>query len=37
MDDIIVATEAQRRGLPRSPWRMAGWLKAYAESQPDSL
>jgi hypothetical protein len=38
MDDIIVATEAQRRGLPRIALpRAAGWLKAYAESQPDSL
>lgn len=38
MDDIIVATEAQRRGLPRVAMaRAAGWLKAHAESQPDSL
>jgi hypothetical protein len=38
MDDIIVATEAQRRGLPRiAVAREAGWLKAYAENQPDSL
>lgn len=38
MDDIIVAIEAQRRGLPRiAVPRSAGWLKAYAENQPDSL
>lgn len=38
MDDIIVATEAQRRGLPRiTVTRTAGWMKAQAEDQPDSL
>ena len=38
MDDIIVAIEAQRRGLPRiAVARAAGWLKAHAECQPDSL
>lgn len=38
MDDIIVAIEGQRRGLPRMAVpRSAGWLKPYAESQPDSL
>ena len=35
---INVAIEAQRRGLPRIAvaWT-AGWLKAYAVIQPDSL
>jgi hypothetical protein len=38
MDDIIVATEAQKRGLPRvMVARPAGWLKSYAEDQADSL
>jgi len=38
MNDIIVATEAQRRGLPRiAVPRTQGWLKAYAETQADSL
>jgi hypothetical protein len=38
MDDIIVATEAQRRGLPRiAVARAAGWVKAHAQDQPDSL
>ena len=38
MDDIIVATEAQRRGLPRiAVARAAGWLKPHAEPQPDSI
>jgi hypothetical protein len=38
MDDIIVAAEAQRRGLPRiAVSRPAGWLRPYAEAQPDSL
>ena len=37
-DDIFVAIEAQRRGLPRiAVARVAGWLKAIAESQPDSI
>jgi len=38
MDDIIVATEAQRRGLPRiAVARAAGWVKAHVQNQPDSL
>jgi len=38
MDDINVAIEGQQRGLPRIVIaRAAGWLKAHAESQPDSL
>lgn len=38
MDDIVVALEAQRRGLPRiAVSRPAGWLRPYAEEQPDSL
>jgi len=38
MDDIVVATEAQRRGLPRiAVSRPAGWLQPYAEAQSDSL
>jgi hypothetical protein len=37
MNDIEVAIEAQRRGLPRiAVARAAGWLKAHAECQPDS-
>ena len=38
MDDILVATEAQRRGLPRiAIARPAGWLQSYTEDQSDSL
>jgi len=38
MDDIVVATEAQKRGLPRvTVPRPPGWLKPLAESQADSL
>ncbi|HEY5107642.1 MAG TPA: hypothetical protein VII73_12870 [Caulobacteraceae bacterium] len=38
MDDINLAIEAQRQGLPRiAIARAAGWLKAYAQAQPDSL
>jgi hypothetical protein len=38
MDDIDVAIEAQRRGLPRiAIARAAGWLKACAEPQAGSL
>ncbi len=38
MDDIVMAIEAQRRGLPRIVLaREQGWLTAYAENQPDSL
>jgi len=38
MDDIIVATEAQKRGLPRVMVpRPPGWLKPLAELQADSL
>jgi hypothetical protein len=38
MDDIDVAIEAQRRGLPRiAVARAAGWLMPCAEHQPDSL
>jgi hypothetical protein len=38
MDDIVVATEAQRRGLPRiAVARAAGWLMAQTEPQSDSL
>ena len=38
MDDIVVATEAQKRGLPRvAVARPSGWLKPYAEGQADSL
>jgi hypothetical protein len=38
MDDINVAIEAQRRGLPRiAVARAAGWLKPCAEPQPDNL
>jgi len=37
-DDIDVAIEAQRRGLPRiAIARPAGWLKPLAEKQADSL
>ena len=38
MDDIIVATEAQARGLPRiAVARAAGWLRPHSEGQADSL
>jgi len=38
MDDINLAIEAQRRGLPRiAIARAAGWLRALAEEQPDSI
>jgi len=38
MDDIYVAIEAQQRGLPRiAVARAEGWLKPYAEGQPDSV
>jgi hypothetical protein len=38
MDDIIVAVEAQRRGLPRiAVSRDAGWLKPFPEPQLDTL
>lgn len=38
MDDIIVATEAQKRGLPRvAVSRPARWLRPYEQDQPDSL
>jgi hypothetical protein len=38
MNDITVAIEAQRRGLPRiAVARTAGWLKPYAQAQPDSI
>lgn len=38
MDDIIVAIEAQKRGLPRiAVPRRAGWLGGYTEGQTDSL
>ncbi len=38
MDDITVALEAQRRGLPRIVVaRPAGWMKVLALRQPDSL
>ena len=38
MDDIVVAIEAQRRGLPRiAVARPEGWLRPQAERQPDSL
>ena len=38
MDDIVVAIEAQRRGLPRIVVaREAGWLKVLAKRQPDSI
>lgn len=37
-DDINAAIEAQRRGLPRiAVARPPGWLRPYAECQPDSL
>jgi len=38
MNDLMVAIEAQRRGLPRiAVSRPAGWLRPYAENQPDSI
>lgn len=38
MEDIYLAIEAQRRGLPRlSIPRALNWLRPYAENQPDSL
>jgi len=38
MDDIFIAIEAQKLGLPRiSIPRPQGWLKPYAENQEDSL
>jgi hypothetical protein len=38
MDDILFSTEAQKRLIPRVAIRRPlGWLKAYAEDQPDSL
>ncbi len=38
MDDLSVAAEAQRRGLPLVAMaRAPQWLKPYAENQPDSL
>jgi hypothetical protein len=38
MSDIMIAIEAQRRGLPRiAVARPAGWLKPYTQFQPDSL
>ena len=38
MNDLFVAIEAQQRGLPRiAVSRPAGWLRPYAENQPDSL
>jgi hypothetical protein len=38
MDDLVVAIEAQKRGLPRiAVARPAGWLKPYAQGQDDSL
>ncbi len=38
MNDLYVALEAQQRGLPRiAVSRPAGWLRPYAENQPDSL
>lgn len=38
MDDILVAIEAQRLGLPRiAVPRPEGWLKPHAECQADSL
>lgn len=38
MDDIVIATEAQRRGLPRiAVARPAGWVRALVPDQPDSL
>ena len=38
MDDIVVALEAQRRGLPRiAVARQANWMKVLGMRQPDSL
>ncbi len=38
MDDIVVAMEAQRRGLPRIiVARQANWMKVLGMRQPDSL
>jgi hypothetical protein len=38
LDDLSVAMDAQRQGLPRiAIARRAGWLKPFAEPQPDSL
>lgn len=38
MNDITIAVEAQRRGLPRiAIAREANWLQAYAQEQADSL
>ena len=38
MDDIVVAMEAQRRGLPRiAVGRQANWMKVLGMRQPDSL
>lgn len=38
MNDITIATEAQRRGLPRiAVTRESGWLRPYAQQQTDSL
>jgi hypothetical protein len=38
MNDITIATEAQKRGLPRiAVARQAGWLTPYAQGQTDSL
>ena len=38
MDDIIVAIEAQKRGLPRIVVaRQKDWMRPYAMHQDDSL
>jgi hypothetical protein len=38
MDDIVLAIEAQRRGVPRvAIAREEGWLEALEDNQPDSL
>lgn len=38
MNDITIATEAQRRGLARiAIAREGGWLRPYEQDQPDSL
>jgi hypothetical protein len=38
MDDIVVAIEAQKRGLPRiAVTRPAGWLKVQPYKQDDNL
>ncbi|HMK88344.1 MAG TPA: glycosyltransferase family A protein [Methylocystis sp.] len=38
MDDILLSIEAQKRSIPRvAVRRPAGWLRAQAENQPDSL